>query len=214
MANVLTPAGGIFRRLVEPGQEVEYGQKPDVILDPSKKSILHFLKFLPTPSARRATSPSRHPVQNRISFLSTPSARRATDFLTPELLRTLFLSTPSARRATAAGSKGGHGHCISIHALREEGDKVSARVGFLHIDFYPRPPRGGRLYRRGGQTRPASFLSTPSVRRATHSACSHAEREQISIHALREEGDGCIEVWVSLYWDISIHALREEGDQQ
>ena len=189
MANVLTPAGGIFRRLVEPGQEVEYGQKPDVILDPSKKSILHFLKFLPTPSARRATSPSRHPVQNRISFLSTPSARRATDFLTPELLRTLFLSTPSARRATAAGSKGGHGHCISIHALREEGDKVSARVGFLHIDFYPRPPRGGRLYRRGGQTRPASFLSTPSVRRATHSACSHAEREQISIHALREEGD-------------------------
>ena len=50
------------------------------------------------------------------------------------------------------------------------------------------------------------------MRRATHSACSHAEREQISIHALREEGDGCIEVWVSLYWDISIHALREEGD--
>ena len=29
---------------------------------------------------------------------------------------------------------------ISIHALREESDKVSARVGFLHIDFYPRPP--------------------------------------------------------------------------
>lgn len=27
MANVLTPAGGIFRRFVEPGQEVEYGQK-------------------------------------------------------------------------------------------------------------------------------------------------------------------------------------------
>ena len=34
MANVLTPAGGIFRRLVEPGQEVEYGQKLGVILDP------------------------------------------------------------------------------------------------------------------------------------------------------------------------------------
>ena len=34
MANVLTPAGGIFRRLVEPGQEVEYGQKIGVILDP------------------------------------------------------------------------------------------------------------------------------------------------------------------------------------
>ena len=34
MANVLTPAGGIFRRFVEPGQEVEYGQKTGVILDP------------------------------------------------------------------------------------------------------------------------------------------------------------------------------------
>ena len=34
MANVLTPAGVIFRRLVEPGQEVEYGQKLGVILDP------------------------------------------------------------------------------------------------------------------------------------------------------------------------------------
>ena len=34
MANVLTPAGGIFRRFVEPGQEVEYGQKLGVILDP------------------------------------------------------------------------------------------------------------------------------------------------------------------------------------
>ena len=31
---MLTPAGGIFRRLVEPGQEVEYGQKLGVILDP------------------------------------------------------------------------------------------------------------------------------------------------------------------------------------
>ena len=34
MSNVLTPAGGIFRRFVEPGQEVEYGQKLEVILDP------------------------------------------------------------------------------------------------------------------------------------------------------------------------------------
>ena len=31
---MLTPAGGIFRRLVEPGQKVEYGQKLGVILDP------------------------------------------------------------------------------------------------------------------------------------------------------------------------------------
>ena len=34
MSNVLTPAGGIFRCFVEPGQEVEYGQKLGGILDP------------------------------------------------------------------------------------------------------------------------------------------------------------------------------------
>ncbi|MGN0662720.1 MAG: M14 family metallopeptidase [Faecalibacterium sp.] len=34
MANVLTPAGGIFRRFCAPGDEVEYGQKLGVILDP------------------------------------------------------------------------------------------------------------------------------------------------------------------------------------
>jgi len=34
MTNVLTPAGGIFRRCCEPGDEVEYNQKLGVILDP------------------------------------------------------------------------------------------------------------------------------------------------------------------------------------
>ena len=35
---------------------------------------------------------------------------------------------------------------ISIHALREEGDTVSAGRARRAADFYPRPPRGGRLY--------------------------------------------------------------------
>lgn len=34
MTNVLTAEGGIFRRFVEPGDEVEYGQKLGVVLDP------------------------------------------------------------------------------------------------------------------------------------------------------------------------------------
>ena len=34
----------------------------------------------------------------------------------------------------------------------------------------------------------------------------------ISIHALREEGDRCIAVVCGLFGLISIHALREEGD--
>ena len=78
-----------------------------------------------------------------------------------------FLSTPSARRATSAAAGHPPGIVISIHALREEGDPqvMSARTRVLN--FYPRPPRGGRL---GNSEHPSTLLL-------------------ISIHALREEGD-------------------------
>ena len=56
-------------------------------------------------------------------------------------------------------------------------------------DFYPRPPRGGRLCKR------------PKKK----GSC------RISIHALREEGDR-FEVVGCTHRPISIHALREEGD--
>ena len=56
-------------------------------------------------------------------FLSTPSARRATAAKAGEAVGQLFLSTPSARRATQAIIDRCNGKCISIHALREEGDK-------------------------------------------------------------------------------------------
>ena len=78
------------------------------------------------------------------------------------------------------------------------------------------------------------FLSTPSARRATCPIRLLPRSEQISIHALREEGDCVhrdvsdqqpdfyprpprggrheIEMFVPPMMDISIHALREEGD--
>ena len=78
-------------------------------------------------------------------------------------------------------------------------------------DFYPRPPRGGRPQEPVSAEQDVQFLSTPSARRATSAhflvRCSHlflstpsARRAtirfdimeyplQISIHALREEGD-------------------------
>ena len=34
---------------------------------------------------------------------------------------------------------------ISIHALREEGDPYSQILANKSVNFYPRPPRGGRL---------------------------------------------------------------------
>ena len=56
---------------------------------------------------------------------------------------------------------------ISIHALREEGDRsVSLSASSL-----------------------VRFLSTPSARRATEDSGAFAIIDVISIHALREEGD-------------------------
>ena len=79
-------------------------------------------------------------------FLSTPSARRATRCPLCERLRDLrFLSTPSARRATLFRVLGGK----------------------PYQNFYPRPPRGGRLQFYGLDDPGKLFLSTPSARRAT-----------------------------------------------
>ena len=81
-------------------------------------------------------------------------------------------------------------HRISIHALREEGDLL-ARIPWLALqDFYPRPPRGGRLF----------------------STSANLSGDVISIHALREEGDLAAMLEITLFSLISIHALREEGD--
>ena len=82
-------------------------------------------KFLPTPSARRATLDKVDVVLDGRGFLPTPSARRAT------LRWVLRLH----HRAVD----------ISTHALREEGDPVMLLRGTRFCGyFYPRPPRGGR----------------------------------------------------------------------
>ena len=169
----------------------------------------------------------------------------------------LFLSTPSARRATPRSKANSSMVPISIHALREEGDRASAggffvflisihalreegdrrdsfteldnggflstpsarratqhnfRVAVPRMDFYPRPPRGGRrrgprrhhrgerisihALREEGDPAPSlprnsrsTFLSTPSARRATAADGCRQHQTAISIHALREEGD-------------------------
>ena len=100
-----------------------------------------------------------------------------------------FLSTPSARRATPFTGR----RCPPVSY------------------FYPRPPRGGR--HTAGVCRPdlQRFLSTPSARRATICEIMARRVKSISIHALREEGDGRARLG-TVGHDISIHALREEGD--
>ena len=81
------------------------------------------------------------------------------------------------------------GFSISIHALREEGDTRRTDGDAPARYFYPRPPRGGRLFANLGEQAILKFLSTPSARRATLCKSGRTSYPQISIHALREEGD-------------------------
>ena len=101
-------------------------------------------RFLPTPSARRATACVNNAAHVRIHFYPRPprGGRHTHVFLLPP--SSIFLPTPSARRATywPISSKTVDG--ISTHALREEGDGATALAAVSAVHFYPRPPRGGR----------------------------------------------------------------------
>jgi len=80
----------------------------------------------------------------------------------------VFLSTPSARRATYARRRRADGYVISIHALREEGDRHLCRCGAGpgKISIHALREEGDIGVARVG-----------------------IELGEISIHALREEGD-------------------------
>ena len=101
-----------------------------------------------------------------------------------------FLSTPSARRATVFGILCKHVRVISIHALREEGDTSAMRSRAHTSHFYPRPPRGGRLYALDEIKAETLFLSTPSARRATSSwGCIVDAAEFLSTPSARRATD-------------------------
>ena len=50
---------------------------------------------------------------------------------------------------------------ISIHALREEGDQSSAKKPANSLNFYPRPPRGGRRDNKAKKDTAANFYPRP-----------------------------------------------------
>ena len=104
---------------------------------------------------------------------------------------------------------------ISIHALREEGDLVRLCRKAPVPNFYPRPPRGGRLFPqtccklidyfyprppRGGRPHRrlpvwlvlCHFYPRPPRGGRLRLLSSSWIWPAISIHALREEGDGGI----------------------
>ena len=101
----------------------------------------------------------------------------------------LFLSTLSLRRATMAVSAQRGYEGISIHALLAESDRFGFGKRKLDPYFYPRSPCGERHVALCGYERTAGFLSTLSLRRATHICGVAGDRAGISIHALLAESD-------------------------
>ena len=152
---------------------------------------------------------------DKLSAISIHALREEGDAETKHLqeLSGAFLSTPSARRATQNGQHRGQ----------------PAR------NFYPRPPRGGRLAAAVASLRMVTvFLSTPSARRATRGPgtphrplgyfyprpprggrhavdlIAAAGHGFLSTPSARRATPSDFYPYVRLY--ISIHALREEGD--
>ena len=142
--------------------------------------------FLSTPSARRATPAGRAGGKMGKNFYPRPPRGGRREFLRSCAGSWRFLSTPSARRATGRSPTHQPPKKISIHALREEGDRPGRTAAGPGRDFYPRPPRGGRLGRR---------------------SCNAATKS-ISIHALREEGDSKNRDKISIFKQIIQHSAR------
>ena len=146
--------------------------------------------FYPRPPRGGRRIPGAAPADGR-QFLSTPSARRATSCsLQIWLVPDNFYPRPPRGGRPPIWRSPGTAQRISIHALREEGDfpqraNVRAREIFLSTPSARRATR--LLYQRQP---PCGFLSTPSARRATGNTIRlDTLLDQISIHALREEGD-------------------------
>ena len=169
--------------------------------------------FLSTPSARRATLMLL--MASATIAISIHALREEGDVWST----TRSSTPPNFYPRPPRGGRPGHKlesipyDEISIHALREEGDYLITYAGkslgeFLSTPsarratcrtsssawatpyFYPRPPRGGRLKAAGQIAKLMQFLSTPSARRATPTCAVNGCILYISIHALREEGDG------------------------
>ena len=186
-------------------------------------------QFLSTPSARRATQlPLPFGRRIRISIHALREEGDLYHFGVVRVVAYFYPRPPRGGRRRCYSRQGRRGN-ISIHALREEGDWRFLRGFRRQIDFYPRPPRGGRHPVVDAVLHQEVFLSTPSARRATRAGGLLQPGYEISIHALREEGD-CSGGRSNFYprprrggrrprrqavrcsTAISIPALREEGD--
>ena len=128
-----------------------------------------------------------------VEFLSTLSLRRAT-VVRRNALHELNISIHALlAESDQENINSRTNHIISIHALLAESDPEKSIQCYPDLHFYPRSPCGERLakYRRIPLLCNA-FLSTLSLRRATHAPNRRPYRCSISIHALLAESDNVL----------------------
>ena len=174
------------------------------------------VKFLSTPSARRATP--QGVLQRAGHSISIHALREEGDVrvILPPFYNPNFYPRPPRGGRRHPDASGADSKNISIHALREEGDAIDAATLTLKAqNFYPRPPRGGRLFAAVVNKIAKKFLSTPSARRATNMGLELVRAIDISIHALREEGDRCTTYQYCMAWleFLSTPSARRATDQ-
>ena len=130
---------------------------------------LHMVKFLSTPSARRATVPVAHHYAVFFYFYPRPprGGRRSSWMPTTDCRSNFYPRPPRGGRRVFAFS-GSPTTCISIHALREEGDQryEVSRAWRDDISIHALREEGDSSRCCRPPTR-SPFLSTPSARRAT-----------------------------------------------
>ena len=148
--------------------------------------------FLSTPSGWRATLNTDQSILPIPHFYPRPpgGGRLATRLYTPSSDR--FLSTPSGWRATV----------------------VTLQKVIQNVNFYPRPPGGGRRNRRIKINPLTDFYPRPPGGGRRHATPAKLLLLEISIHALRVEGDLRGGAQARQRQRISIHALRVEGDME
>ena len=110
-------------------------------------AVLKLMEFLSTPSGWRATaSQSINRIRMQYFYPRPPGGGRLKQKTGKSFKDLIFLSTPSGWRATSKAPEFCIQIIISIHALRVEGDGQGGKRPVLTLlDFYPRPPGGGRL---------------------------------------------------------------------
>ena len=165
------------------------------------------------PRGGRRSSPSRIPVQNNF-YPRPPRGGRPTSPATRTSDSSDFYPRPPRGGRPAPLLFYHISLSISIHALREEGDVWQSHPASAWSNFYPRPPRGGRRHRTGSGSQSSRFLSTPSARRATV-VCARFELLDDDFYPRPPRGGRLHQIHraVTEQADISIHALREEGDE-